>query len=288
MVNMLDSHTHGLYSSSNLQAFLLDCVRTYETGTVSPANVASIVEDVSSGYGVGKRSYLRQSKQTAFSSTDPQRLSSTIKTESFFGFLLDKRYKDGASGLPVVLPPIPASSPSGILDYKKRLADITSDTAWYDATAAIGRPLPDPSNCWITTDLFGPDVSAPSYTGDPATEARDELGLVDYGDGSFLLRLSFQASSLAKLKPCELARPSFSDLGNSRFRVSQSSRHATEYAAAGWGATVHLGKFGDKAFVDSTGASERVATSLPLSALDGLTVEFLGRVELVHRPVNPF
>ena len=42
---------------------------------------------------------------------------------------------------------------------------------------------------------------------------------------------------------------------------------------------MHLRKFADKSLRDATGASERVSTPLPLGALDGLTVEFLGRVE---------
>jgi hypothetical protein len=278
-VNILDSHTEGLHSASTLQGFLLECVRTYEAGTISEGDVFSIVEAVSLGYGVGQRSYLRQFKQRPFFPTDKQRLSSTMKTESFSRFLVDPRYKDGGSGLPVVLPPVPGRSPSGMLDYEKRLADVTSNPAWYAPTATIGRPLPYPSNCWITTDFFGPDPDAPPYEGNPATKARDELGLVDYGAGSCLLTLSFSASSLATLIPCELARPTFSDLGNSRFRVSPSSDRAAEYAELGWGAAVHLGKFRARPFVDATGASERVSTSLPVSALKSLTVKYLGRVE---------
>jgi hypothetical protein len=127
--------------------------------------------------------------------------------------------------------------------------------------------------------LFDPDTAKPAYPDDPATEARDQLGLIDYSDGSFLLRLTLAASSLAALHTCEIARPTFSDLGSSRFQASQSSPRAGAYAARGWGATVHLGKFGDSGFREATGAAERVSTSLPLSALDGVRVDFLGPVK---------
>lgn len=279
VVNMLDSHTDALYSTSNLRAFLFDCARTYDDKLTVGANPVGIVEDVSGGYGIGGRNYLRQFNQGMFSPTDTQRLSHTMKTESFNRFVVDTRYKTAASGLPIVLPAVPTNSPAGMLDYRKRLADVTSDPVWYAPTASIGRPLPFRSNCWITTDYFGPDKDAPPYPDNAATEVRDELGLIEHQDGAFLLRLSFAASSLASLKPCELARPTFSDLGNARFRVKQPSRRAADYAAAGWGATVHLGNFGDPTFADATGTSERVSTSLPVSAFTGLTIEYLGRVE---------
>lgn len=112
-----------------------------------------------------------------------------------------------------------------------------------------------------------------------ATESRDKLGLIHHQHGSFLLRLNFAASSLAKLESCEVARPTFSDLGNSHFRVRQSSKRAEEYYAAGWGATVHLAKFGPSAFDEITGVAERISSSLPLSGLDSLDVTFLGKVE---------
>jgi hypothetical protein len=278
-VNMLDSHSHGLFSISNLRDFLVDCARTYESRTGSSANVASIVEDVSCGHGIGMRSYLRQFPQPMFSATDPQLLANTLKTESFSRFLVDPRYKSASSGLPVALPATPINSPNAILEYESRLAELTSDPAWFSPTATIGRPLPYPSNCWITSNLFGAGRDAPSYGSDRATEARDELGLIDHREGTFLLRLTFRASSVAALSSCQIARPTFSDLGNSRFRVSQSSSRAAEYAAAGWGATVHLGKFGETTFPDATGVSERVSSSLPLSGLSGLAVGFLGRVE---------
>ena len=280
-VNMLDSHKAGLCPTSNLRDFLVDCGRTLQEAQTRavPADAVAIVEDVSSGHGVDKRTYLRQCRQSLFAPTDTHTLSNTLKTDTLWRFLVATRYKDPAtSGLPVVLPPIPVNSPSGTLEYRKRLAEVTSDPAWYEPAATIGRPLPHPSNCWLTSDLFDPDTAAPKYPDDAATEARDQLGLIDYSDGTFLLRLTLAPSSLGALHGCEIARPTFSDLGNSRFQASQSSPRAAAYAARGWGATVHLGKF-RAGLGEATGAAERVSTSLPLSALHSLRVDFLGPVK---------
>ena len=275
-VNIFESCSENLVSPVTLSAFLFDCVKT----SVSfPAKGAvEIVEDVACGEGHAKQSYLRQYKQAPFSPVDTQRLNNTMNTVSFHKFFLDAKYKGGSVGLPFVLPLVPNNSPSGLRDYQTRLSEVTADPAWSKPAATIGIPLPAPSNCWITSDQFGEDSNAPEYPGDSATEARDKLGLIDSGEGNFLLRLSFLASSIAKIPDNELARPVFSDLGNSRFRVCQSSNRAKIFAQQGWGATTHLGKFGDKNFSDSTGACERISSALPITALESLTVELLGRV----------
>lgn len=154
--------------------------------------------------------------------------------------------------LPFVLPLVPNNSPSGLRDYRTRLSEVTADPAWSKPAATIGIPLPAPSNCWITSDQFDDEPNAPQYPDDSATEARDKLGLIDNGEGKFLLRLSFLASSLANLPGNELARPVFSDLGNSRFRVHQSSSRAKIFAQQGWGATTHLGKLSEFVFLTAT------------------------------------
>ena len=273
-VNMHDSFTAGLVSQPAIQAFLLDCAQTH---AASPDDAAKIIQDVSRGYGLAKQLHLRQCKQTP-SFSDTEQLSSSINTVSFHSFLLSDEYKGGSTGFPVVLPKVPNSSPSGLSDYQDRLNEIDSDPDWKKPAATIGMPLPTPSNCWLTSDRFGEDASAPQYPNDLATKARDELGLIDNEGGSYLLRLSFTATSIAKISGNELARPAFSDLGNSRFRASQSSARATTFAKEGWGATTHLGKLGNVGFSDSTGVCERVSSALPLDELENLSVEFLGEI----------
>jgi len=277
--NVLASHEAGLCSAPSLREFLVDCGLTSDDAAARgiPIDADAVVEEVSSGRGISGRRYLRQCRQSPPASHDALALSNTLRTDSFWRFLLGTEYKDPTTGLPEVLPPNPVNSPSGLSEYRTRLAEITADPGWYEPTATIGRPFPFPSNCWITCDLLGPDLAAPTYPRDPATEARDLLGLIDYRDGAFLLRLTFSASRLSGMSTCEVARPIFSDLGNSRFQASQTSSRAAAYAAQGWGATVHLGKFGN-GFPDATGAPERVCTSLPVSDLVPLRVDCLGQV----------
>jgi hypothetical protein len=277
--NMLLSHEAGLCSAPSLREFLVDCGLTSEDAAARgiPLDPVTIVEEVSSGRGICGRRYLRQCRQSPSAAHDALALSNTLRADSFWRFLLGTEYKDPTAGLPEVLPPNPVNSPAGLSEYRTRLAEITADPGWYEPTATVGRPFPFPSNCWITCELLGPDLSAPTYPHDPATEARDQLGLIDYRDGAFLLRLTFPAARLSGMSTSEVARPIFSDLGNSRFQVNQTGSRAAAYAAQGWGATVHLGKFGN-GFPDSTGAPERVCTSLPLSELAPLRVDFLGQV----------
>lgn len=285
-VNMYETYAENLVPLDTLSAFLLDCARTHEA--LPSTDAVKIVQDVSCGQGHGKQCYLRLCKKEPFSSVGTERLRHTMKTVTFHTYLLDEKYKACNEGLPVVLPKAPiSSSPSALRDYRERLAEVTADPTWKKSEANLGTPhpnssldnqLPNSTICWFTSDRFGKDVGAPKYPGDPATEARDELGLIDNGDGNFLLRLSFLASSTAKIPNNELARPIFSDVGNSRFRVRHSSSRAAEFAKHGWGATTHLGKFGDSEFSDSTGVCERVSSALPIADLEFLTVEFLGRV----------
>ena len=275
-VNMVESCSENLVLPVALSTFLLDCVKT---SAALPANGAvEIIEDVACGYGLAKQSHLRQCKQTPPTTVDKEQLSNTMNTVSFHKFLLDDKYKGGSIGLPVVLPLVPNNSPSRLRDYQARLSEITAALDWKKPTSTIGLPLTAPSNCWITSEQFGEDSNAPEYPGDSATDARDKLGLIDSGDDAFLLRLSFSAASLGEIPNNELARPVFCDLGNSRFRVRQSSVRAKAFAKGGWGATTHLGKFGDKNYRHSTGVCERVSSALPLTQLDNLSVEFLGKV----------
>jgi hypothetical protein len=272
-VNILESVENLLFSAEKLAKFFLDCLQTSAAFPV--AGGVAVIEDVSCGHGVNGHAYLRECAQIAFSSGEKCHLSNVMTTTNFRDSLIDNRHKVSTDA---VLPQWPEDSPSGEEEYRVLLEEVTSNPGWYRPAATIGRPFSESSNCWITSDQFGANPHEPSYPGETATKIRDELGLIHLGHGSWLLRLTFLASDLAAITTCELARPTFADLGNSRFRVNQTSQLAAILQAEGWGATVHLGKFGDLSFTDYTGASERVSTPLPLSALRGLRVEFLGRV----------
>jgi hypothetical protein len=275
-VNMLESCAGKLVPDGLISTFLLECVKA---SVASPAmGAVEIIEDVACGFGDPTKGFLRQCKQASPTVGDKAQFSNTMSSVGFHTYLISEKYKDGTSGTPVVLPKVPVNTPTGLLEYQSRLAEITAASDWKNPDATLGKPLPAPSNCWITSNHFGADTNAPTYPHDLATEARDKLGLIDSGEGTFLLKLSFQAEFLANISGNEVARPVFCDLGNSRFRVRQSSSRAKLFAKRGWGATTHLGKLGDKSYRNSTGACERVSSALPLTQLENLTVEFLGRV----------
>lgn len=273
--NMLDSCNEGIFPPDALLDFLKECSQV-QNG-LSPIQ---IFEYVCMGSG-SKSKYLRLCRQSPFGSSDPQTLSNTVNTTNFNRHLLNRRHKAPSVGAVFILPGKPTNSPSGIAEYEATLKHIMSNPDWYEPGASIGRV-----NCWVTTNEFGPDPDDPPYGSDHATQVRDALGLIDQVDGTFLLRIRFPAAAVPLLTNFETARPTFSDLGGSRFRVSHGSPRASEYAKEGWGATVHLGKFGNKNFTNSTGESERVLPSIPLSELKSIDVHLLGRVQY-DRGVTP-
>jgi hypothetical protein len=283
LANMRDSHAENLISLDLLREFLRDCVHALAEKNPpddDPLAILAIVEAVSRGRGHSRqaRHYLRACKP-ATPVPNGARLSNTMKTESFHRFLLNEAYKQADTlGMSRVQPPIPVNSPSGLADYQEWLSELAETADWFRPSGNIGLPLPTPWNCWLSTDQFGLDANAPAYgPAQAAEQARDELGLIDYGRGAFLLRLSFSAASLGKISHCETARPGFSDLGNSRFRVRHASAQATSYAKQGWGATVHLKKLAES-YTDVAGAPERVTTALPLAMLEEVRLELLGEV----------
>lgn len=277
-INMLASVEQGLVASDRLKEFLSFCAKRLDQEPGK--NPIIIIEDVSCGENDANRRFLRQCRSRPFADDETKKLSNTMNSVSFHRFVLNSSYKSGKNVLPVVLPPIPVDSESGIAEYRERLSLITKESDWKALGAMIGRPLPEPANCWITSDHFGIDKSSPLYQSDPGTQARDELGLIDNVEGDFLLRLNFLAKDIASICEHEMARPVFSDLGNRRFRVYQSSSRAIAYARDGWGATMHLGKFRNTASHNEyTGACERVSSALPLESLSSLTVELIGKVK---------
>lgn len=291
-INMLDSlHLPGI-DLNWAREFLLECAETLDRRR-SAATAGTdddgwhVIEDVAQGYGTRRKTHLRHCRQQAFSASDTNELSNSVSTRSFHDHMLNDGYKDATNRVRTVLPRAPIDDPSDIDKYRKRLAKVLSRPDWRKPGAAIGKPLPDPSNCWITSDQFQPLSDGPSYKTDLATQTRDELGLSHIPNGTFLLRLSFSAANVAAMKSNENARPIFCDLGNARFRVHDPSKSAVAYAAEGWGTTFHLGKFVIQNDDNMTGRSERVSSALPLAELPALQVELLGKVgNTPGRPKN--
>lgn len=271
--NMLASLREALVSNDMLRDILLDCAETAAASAGSEP--VFVVQDVCAGFGIRANRRLRLARQVIAAAGST--LSTTMRTDDFVNFIVDTPYKAGTTGVPVALPLEPADSDdASIQEYRELLAEVTTLPDWAGPGSTLGRPVVS-ANCWITTDEFGEEPGPPDYGLDTGTKSRDALGLVDCVEGAYLLRVAFSDASLAALTTYEIARPTFADLGNTRFRVSQSSPRAARYAAAGWGATVHLGKFGDSTYSNVTGASERVTSALRVRELSAV-VSFLGRV----------
>lgn len=237
-------------------------------------NCIAIVKLVAAGHGPRAKSYLRPCKQPLRPEDDAHAVSNVVKTETFHGFYLNPEYKRRAQ-LPEIIHMKPSSG--RLTDYRRKLTRIVSRSGWCRQDAKLGGPQTASANCWLTTDRFGSDGNFPDYGEDSATRARDELGL-ECKAGACLVQLKFQGAELRSLPGLEVARPSFCDLGNTRFRVGQRSPVADRYAQAGWGATVHMGKLAAGKSTDFTGVPERVTTPLPLSSISKVDVQCLGRV----------
>src|SRR5665213_1039933 len=139
-VNMLASVTTGLLSPAAARLFLQECADAIDAPGRRTADPVQIVEYVSCAFGSG-RQYLRQARQPPFDAGTVQMLSTTMRTETFFRFMVSPRYKVGSTGIPVFLPPRPVNTVSGERDYERRLSAITADPDWFDPVATLGRPM---------------------------------------------------------------------------------------------------------------------------------------------------
>ncbi len=294
VVNMLDSVRLLPVDLKWLKEFLLECAETLERRRdTAPAGAGTehvawpIVNDVARGYGTRRQEHVRHCQQESLPQEDSHELANSISTRSFELHMVSEDYKDASNTVRTILPRELNGTPSSMADYRDALATMTLHSDWQKPDAVIGRPLPDVSNCWISSSRFEPLTDGPEYAHDFATKTRDELGLVDTRKGTFLLRLSFSAGCLSKDLPYENARPIFCDLGNARFRVHDPSAPAAVYSREGWGTTFHLGKFAVNQDANMTGRSERVFSALPLTKLPDLKIELLGEVtETPGRPTD--
>jgi hypothetical protein len=276
-LNMLASCTgpEPLCRPHLLADFLKECADNFD----GAASCIGVLETVAAGRGPSGRRRLRLAACARPDAASRERLTHVLKCESFHHFLLGDTYKED-DDLPDFLPLRPENTESGRRDYAQRLRKIVDNPEWSDPTGALGRPLGSGLNCWVSTGRFGHDPDAPRYAAQEAgTQVRDELGLVDVGQDDHLLRVSFAELSLSEDPPVEVARPIFSDMGNSHFIVDNARfplgrRHAQQ----GWGTTVHLGKFRADSHGDLAGVPERVTAPIPVRRLRQLEVEYVGPV----------
>ena len=269
LVNLWDSCDSGLLDKNDVLRLLDGCASHTPT---TPAIALAVFDQVSASRapaGVGQ--FRRLCKQHSIGG---RRLRTTTTYSTFVDYHVDP------DRLPGSVPVLPVPAPSSVRDQLKLQRDvqrITAASGWHRAEATLGRPLPDPNNCWLTVEddpNFEPREPLPSPGATDADAARDSLGLIDCPAERHLVAYSFDAPSSGG-SAFDMARPTATDGGNRRFRVKHSCDRGKAMAAAGWGCTVDLSRVPERDRHPVGGRPERVTRALELSELAGVQVSYL-------------
>lgn len=281
LANLLDSCDEGLVPPDLARIFLEECS---QTAAASPGKTGTaIFREVSQRKTPGSSptpKFLRLAKRPA-TPADGTTLSNVVSAVSFIRYHVDKT----RPSLGVALPSVPLDSSSrGVRQMDSFVRKVTARPNWFTSTASLGRPLPEASNCWLSTNAF-PDSRKPLPYPAGSTEAdkaRDTLGLIDSRHtDQHLIRYMFDAARAWDIAGPHIARPTFADLGNDRFRVKHLSQRGRALASAGWGSTIDLGRLAHPK-MPSTGRPERVVSALPLRDLTSLQVVYLQATTLAR------
>lgn len=271
IVNMWDSVDTKLVDSTFLKKFLGACAALRAANAAKSA--LSIFQEVTFRVDpTGSPIFLRKSTQVRPLAKGTA-WANTVTWSSWWRFHHDSAKTSGKIPIPRINHALNRAQLPTAETYLRQVVALPN---WWKATGSLGLPLPTPSNCWLSNDDFLP-ASVPSAKG-LATDARDELGLIDTTHGSMLVRYRFAADSGMTGAGNDVARPVFSDGGNTRFRVHATSKMAKAYAARGWGSTAHLGKISKSKTGDVSGKPELVSRALTIAGLSDLSVTLLGEV----------
>lgn len=278
LVNMWDSVREKLVSKDFMARFLFDCVLLKERDPKPALDIfKKVCMELASS---GSSNYLRAAKKKA-SSMEGNDWTTVTDWITWWRHHVDRVRVQ--TDLGEAIPALPCRS-STLVDVRELVKRLCKLPKWWKEARPedggwLGLPANFPSNCWVSCDAFPDDAKAPRYAADDvATSARDALGLINRQQNDLLVRYRFDAGSVRMLAGDEVARPTFADLGNERFRVRHNSKRGREFASQGWGATVHLGKLAQRPRAPVTGLPERVTCALPIGELKGLGLEVLGFV----------
>lgn len=203
----------------------------------------------------------------------------TVNSFVFHQYIMAKADHDSTAYN--VLPQRPKSrNDFDVEEYCEQLNTLISDYDWYDKTGHLGKPFPDPRHVWFTEKTAADNEMLTNLrVVSNATKIRDALGLIDTTNDHYLLSLHFSATGLHKIIGLKMARPVFSDRGNTRFAVAtKGSTHLL--SSTKWGQTVHLGKLRDGK-PQINGLPERICSPIPLKDVGAsISVTPLGWVEI--------
>ncbi len=186
-----------------------------------------------------------------------------------------------------MLPGPKSRHPDDERSYCAKLARATSGKDWYNDAGTLGKPLSHPPSMpssypryvWFTDELrLKVETAKDKGGGTEATKARDALGLIDTRDNTYLLSLLFPAEQLHAIPGLKMARPGFSDMGNSRFAIYLGKGGQPAYSN-NWGFTAHLGKIGGRGTRKIGGVPERICSPIQLTQIgNSLNIRPLGWV----------
>lgn len=270
LINTYFSLEHKLVSRDCLRSFLLDCV----------SHGAKTPDDAMAGFMTicGEDKYCAIASVSSGSISGTSILVTTMRSLVFHQYILGRP----KTRVGFMLLPEPKSYDVSDEDaYRRALERVSSSRDWYRDTGSLGVPPPDPHHVWFT-DVKYVDTEKPvgssAVKETRATRIRDELGLIDIKDSTYLLSLRFPAASLHVIPDFKMARPGFADRGNRRFAVYLNKKGESWYRN-NWGLTVHLRKLRARPNKEVNGAPERICLAIPLSHIgDSIQVEPLGWV----------
>ncbi len=275
LVNIWDSCEENLLTPKLLRAFLKQAADLWKSrrGTTVIDPCMALAKTGERRNVRGKFAFLRIATISMGSSTAGHGTWSRIdRWDSFYRFHLAVSLKSTPiPGVPILSnPPHPRSK----MSIQRDLNRVIARPDWIAENATLGLPVHLPANCWVAdTPIVEADEDMHC-----ANLNRDERGL-KYDLNDHLVAYEFDFASAVAAANTEIARPTFADGGNDRFRVKDISGEGRMLALNQWGSTVHLGKLAVEAGPDRMhGASERVTCGLPIAVLSGLRILYLGRV----------
>jgi hypothetical protein len=270
LINTYLSLEHKLVSRDCLRSFLLDCV----------SHGAKTPDDAMAGFIkiCGDDKYCAIASVSSGTISGTSILVTTMRSSVFHQYIL-RRPKTRVKFMPLEEPKSHDVSDEDA--YRRALERMSSRRDWYRDTGTLGVPGRDPHHVWFT-DAKYIDTAKPAGSSavkeTKATRIRDELGMVDIRDNTYILSLRLPAGVLHAVPDLKMARPGFADRGNTRFAVYLNKKGESWYRN-NWGLTVHLGKLRAKPNKEINGAPERICLAIPLSHIgDSIQVEPLGWV----------
>ncbi|WP_116811956.1 hypothetical protein [Steroidobacter cummioxidans] len=289
VVRLLDQLCHGKHGTQG-KLFLVNVADTCEQELMRPRATLQYLKDLARHMekhpeqpfykarkavsmrvsARGQPRYLRRARQRT-QGLNGHTLHSTVDWHVF----IQHCRKDGE--LPEAIPRAePPTNPSEMQHAVHVVRLVTAMPGWHAPHATLGQPIAA-ANCWLATDGVIEEDITPRYSRSPtpADRARDKLGLIHHGKGVHLLAYRFSGHSLTSMSDVQLARPTFADFGNSRFRVMPNCKRSRDMSARGWGCTVDLALLSQERRKTIAGSAERITRSLPLNQLDGLEVRYL-------------